>query len=56
MGDYPVMTAGSSISTGTMSLNAGDVWKYGETSSPEGRYSKTELDEIGPGVRQVNEF
>ncbi|WP_366091718.1 RHS repeat-associated core domain-containing protein [uncultured Flavobacterium sp.] len=55
-GEYPVMTAGSSVPTGTMSLNAGDVWKYGETSSPDGRYTQTQLDGIGPGVKQVNEF
>lgn len=55
-GDYPVMTAGSSVATGTMSLNAGDVWKYGETTDPTSRYSDSDLKSIGPGVKQFNEF
>ena len=41
-------------SGGTTSLNAGDVWKYGETTNPAGRYSQSQLS--GWGVRQVNEF
>ncbi len=41
-------------STGTMNLNAGDVYKYGETINPTGRYSQTYLN--GLGVQQINEF
>ncbi len=40
--------------TGTMQLNVGDVWKYGETINPDTRYSDPEL--IRLGVRQVDEF
>ncbi len=29
---------------GTVYLNAGDVWKYGETTDPNGRYSQAWLD------------
>ncbi|AZA80831.1 sugar-binding protein [Chryseobacterium lactis] len=54
-GEYPVMSSGSSAPTGTTHLNAGDVWKYGETTS-QNRYSDSELKSIGPGVKQVNEF
>lgn len=32
-----------------VSLNAGDVWKYGETSAGISRYSQTKLDEMVPG-------
>jgi hypothetical protein len=55
-GPYPIMTADSSVPTGTTMLNAGDVWKYGETTNPAGRYSQSQLSGIGPGVIQVNEF
>ncbi len=48
--DYPCFTCAS----GTMSLNAGDIWKYGETTNPSGRYSEKDLRAIG--VRQINEF
>jgi hypothetical protein len=37
-----------------MNLNAGDVWKYGETTNPAGRYSPGQLS--GLNVQQVNEF
>ncbi|MBY0067111.1 MULTISPECIES: DUF6443 domain-containing protein [Empedobacter] len=49
-GTYPCFTCAS----GTMNLNAGDVWKYGETTNPSGRYSGKELGAIG--VEQKNEF
>jgi RHS repeat-associated protein len=56
-GEYPTMTAGSSIPTGTMYLNAGDVWKYGETTNPASRYNSSDLGGIGAGgVSQYNEF
>lgn len=37
-----------------MNLGVGDVWKYGETTNPAGRYTSGQLS--GWGVRQVNEF
>ena len=37
-----------------MKLSKDDVWKYGETSSETNRYSRPELDAIGPGG--VSEF
>jgi hypothetical protein len=49
-GIYSCYTCG----TGTISLGVGDVWKFGETTNPAGRYSQSELN--GLGVRQVNEF
>ena len=49
-GDYACYTC----LTGTMNLNQNDVWKYGETTNPTGRYSQTGLDDLR--VRQVNEF
>lgn len=43
--------------TGTMNLNPGDVWKYGETINPTSRYSDPELGRIGGlPVEQINEF
>ena len=53
-GKYPVMSFGNSKSTGTMSLNAGEVWKYGETINPGTRYDQGFLN--GLGVRQRDEF
>jgi len=47
-GDYPIFSRGSSSSTGSMHLNKGDVWKYGETTSSD-RYSQDYLDGIGAG-------
>jgi hypothetical protein len=32
-----------------VSLNSGDVWKYGETSSATDRYSRSELNTMVPG-------
>lgn len=32
-----------------VSLNAGDVWKYGETTSGMSRYSQNELNNMVPG-------
>jgi len=56
-GEYPIMSSGSSVPTGTMHLNAGDVWKYGETTNPSGRYSADDLSTVGAGgVTQYNEF
>ncbi len=44
-------------STGSMNLNVGDVYKYGETINPTTRYSGTELGSMGGlGVQQFNEF
>jgi len=53
-GDYPVMSFGSSQPTETMFLNAGDVWKYGETINPTTRYDQSFLN--GIGVRQDDQF
>ncbi|WP_157203499.1 hypothetical protein [Methylomicrobium agile] len=47
-GDYP------NVRGGTVYLNAGDVWKYGQTSNPESRYSQKELAQAG--LRYVTEF
>ncbi|MCZ8319768.1 MAG: RHS repeat-associated core domain-containing protein [Silanimonas sp.] len=49
-GAYPCYTCPG----GTMNLNVGDVWKYGETTNPTGRYSPSQLS--GWKVEQVNEF
>jgi hypothetical protein len=49
-GVYPCYTCPS----GTMNLNVGDVWKYGETTNPTGRYSQGQLS--GWKVQQVDEF
>jgi len=35
-------------------LNRGDVWKYGESTHPDERYSDSFLKETG--VRRVDEF
>jgi len=35
-------------------LHAGQIWKIGETTSSD-RYSFSDLQRIGPGVRQYNE-
>ena len=35
-----------SVRGGMVQLNAGDVWKYGTTVDPEGRYSGTALDAL----------
>ena len=51
-GNYVCFTC----STGTMNLNVGDVWKYGETTDPAGRYTDSELRTMGGlPVRQFNE-
>ena len=42
-GSYPCFTCGS----GSMNLGAGDVWKYGETTNPSGRYSPGQLSNWG---------
>lgn len=47
-GEYPVYSSGSSAPTGSMHLNAGDVWKYGETTST-GRYTENYKGGIGTG-------
>ncbi len=53
IGEYVCYTC----STGAMNLNTGDVWKYGETTNPAGRYSDADLSSIGGlPVRQFNEF
>ncbi len=49
-GRYP------NVRGGTVLLNSGDVWKYGETTQGQGRYSPSELNAIGPGVRMQIEF
>jgi len=52
-GDYTCFTC----SGGTMNLSQGDVWKYGETTNPAGRYSQGQLDTIGGlPVRRFDEF
>jgi hypothetical protein len=49
-GVYPVYTWGSSVPTGTKYLNAGEIWKIGETiqydpsSGKQWRYLQTYLD------------
>ena len=48
-GSYPVITWGSPLPTSSMILNRGDVWKYGETSSKNERYSDLYKDNIGDG-------
>jgi len=59
-GLYPVYSWGSATPTGTMYLNAGDIWKIGETiqydpnSGRQWRYSQTYLD--GLGVRFFSEY
>ena len=47
-GNYPVYSSGSSAPTGSMHLNAGDVWKYGETTSTD-RYTDGYKGGIGNG-------
>ena len=44
-GDYP------NVRGGTTNLNAGEVWKYGETTSPN-RYSQNYLDSMGLTMQQ----
>ncbi len=41
---------------GTVYLNAGDVWKYGETTKGFGRYRESYLKSKGPELRMVPEF
>ncbi|MEA9414291.1 DUF6443 domain-containing protein [Flavobacterium sp. PL02] len=53
-GDYPIYSFGSKIPTGYRYLEAGAVWKYGETINPNSRYSETFKN--GMQVRQVDEF
>lgn len=40
-GDFPNVRGGSTF------LNAGDVYKYGETTQPDSRYSNTDLQRMG---------
>jgi RHS repeat-associated protein len=47
-GEYP------NVRGGTTTLNAGDVYKYGETTQPDARYSETALR--ASGLRKVTEF
>lgn len=47
-GQYPVYSSGSSAPTGSTHLNAGDVWKFGETTST-GRYTDGYKSSIGTG-------
>ncbi|NJM78592.1 MAG: hypothetical protein HC854_01275 [Flavobacterium sp.] len=55
-GYYPIMSRGSSTPTGAMYLNAGDVWKYGQTTSGS-RYSDAYKAGIGTaGVTEVQQF
>uniref|UniRef100_UPI0025D544AD hypothetical protein n=1 Tax=uncultured Chryseobacterium sp. TaxID=259322 RepID=UPI0025D544AD len=53
-GLYPVYSSGSVLPTGTKFLNAGDVWKYGETINPENRYTDDYLRSMN--LIQYNEF
>jgi hypothetical protein len=48
-GVYPTATGGTTF------MNAGDVWKYGVTGSPEPRYSRAFLTRTGMGLRMVPE-
>jgi hypothetical protein len=48
------MVFGSTLATSTTYLNAGEVWKYGETINPTTRYDQSFLN--GLGVRQLNEY
>jgi hypothetical protein len=41
---------------GTTPLKAGEVWKYGETTQGNARYSAKDLASIGPGVYLVPEL
>lgn len=54
-GNYPVMVSGSSLPMGSKYLNAGDVWKYGETTSSD-RYTNDYLNGIGKGVTQIPQY
>lgn len=47
-GDYP------NVRGGTTTLNAGDVYKYGETTQPDSRYSQKGLE--AANLRYVEEF
>ncbi|WP_426994316.1 RHS repeat domain-containing protein [Methylomonas sp. CM2] len=47
-GSYP------NVRGGTVYLNAGDVWKYGQTSNPESRYPAKQLAKAG--LEYVPEF
>jgi RHS repeat-associated protein len=49
-GNYPCFNC----PTGNMTLDKGDVWKYGETTNISGRYYDSYLN--GLGVKQENEF
>lgn len=55
-GMYPVYSLGSKLPTGFKYLNAGDVWKYGETTMGNGRYLESNLNSIGGGVTLVPQF
>lgn len=56
-GLYPVYTSGYPFPTGTKYLNAGDVWKYGETIQGVDRYDQSYLNGIGPaGVTMEPQF
>jgi hypothetical protein len=49
-GSYPCYTC----SGGTINLQPGDIWKYGETTNPNSRYSGSYLNSMG--LRFVPEF
>lgn len=53
-GNYPVMTYDKLLPTATMWLNAGEVWKYGETINPATRYPVNWKN--GLGVVQEDQF
>jgi RHS repeat-associated protein len=55
-GDYPVMKYGFELPQGTVPLQTGDVWKYGETTDPLGRYDRAYLSSVGPGVEYQGQF
>lgn len=55
-GLYPVMERGSKVPVGTVFLNKGDVWKYGQTMNPKSRYSQSFLDNTGKGLNFDSQF
>lgn len=55
-GLYPVMQRGFKDPVGTVFLNKGDVWKYGQTMNPRSRYSQSFLDNTGMGLNFDSQF
>ncbi|MGB2750838.1 MAG: RHS repeat-associated core domain-containing protein [Pyrinomonadaceae bacterium] len=55
-GYYPVMQRGFKDPVGTVFLNKGDVWKFGETMNPGSRYSGAFLKNTGAGLKFESQF